>query len=193
MARVLVVYGTTEGHTRKIALRIGQVARARGHEAQVLDASLRPDPTQGWDAVVVAASVHQLRHQASVNHFVREHRHTLNALPSVFFSVSLSASLPHPQHQVEAREVAAELLAESRWRPVAVHLVGGALLYSQYDFFKRLRMQMIAREDGRPTDTSRDYEYTDWERLKRETEAFLALLETPAPAAEPELAGAAAG
>ena len=174
MARLLVVYGTTEGHTRKVALRIGQIARGLGHPVEVMDASLHPAP-DGFDAVIVAASVHQLRHQSSVIHFVREHRHALNRVPCAFFSVSLSASLPQPEHQTEAHEVAQEMLDETRWRPERVCLVGGALRYSRYDFLKRLLMQVIARQDGRPTDASRDYEYTDWERLERDVEEFLAL------------------
>ncbi len=182
MARILVVYGTTEGHTRKVALRIGQIARGHGHGVDVIDATLHPSP-DGFDAVIVAASVHQLRHQSSVIHFAAEHRHRLNELPTAFFSVSLSAALADPHHQVEAREVAAQLLAETRWHPETVKLVAGALLYSKYDFLKRLLMQMIARQDGRDTDTSRDWEYTDWPRLQRDVEEFLARVEAPAEAA----------
>jgi menaquinone-dependent protoporphyrinogen oxidase len=192
MARLLVVYGTTEGHTRKIALRIGQIARGHGHQVEVMDASLHPSP-EGWDAVIVAASVHQLRHQSSVVHFAHEHRHALNGRPGAFFSVSLSASLPQPEHQVEAREVAEEMLAETRWRPERVYLVGGALLYSKYDFLKRLLMQMIARQDGRPTDASRDYEYTDWERLQRDVEEFLELAAAEISANAGETAAVPAG
>ena len=181
MARILVVYGTTEGQTRKIALRIGQIARGHGYGAEVIDATLHPSP-DGFDAVIVAASVHQLRHQSSVIHFAAEHRHQLNELPTAFFSVSLSAALAEPQHQVEARECAAQLLADTRWHPETVKLVAGALRYSQYDFFERLLMQMIARQDGRDTDTSRDWEYTDWAQLQRDVEEFLARVEAPAEA-----------
>jgi menaquinone-dependent protoporphyrinogen oxidase len=192
MSRLLVVYGTTDGHTRKIAHYMAHVARGHGHQVEVMDATLHPGP-EGFDAVIVAASVHQLRHQASVMHFVDEHRHLLNEQPSAFFSVSLSAALPEPQHQVEARECAEELLAETRWRPVMVRLVAGALLYTQYDFLKRLLMQLIARHDGSGTDTSRDYEYTDWERLKTDVEEFLALVEAPVAGVQPAAASEPAG
>lgn len=176
MACVLVVYGTTEGHTRKVAHYIAQVVRDRGHRMTVLDASLPPDPG-GYDAVIVAASVHQLRHQSAVIHFAQQHRNLLNSIPTAFFSVSLSAALGDPHHQLEAREVAEQLLAETRWRPLGVTLVGGALLYSRYDWLKRLLMQMIARHDGRDTDTSRDWEYTDWDCLRLDVDEFLREME----------------
>jgi menaquinone-dependent protoporphyrinogen oxidase len=41
------------------------------------------------------------------------------------------------------------------------------LKYTQYDFFKRLIMKMISKREGRTTDTSQDYEYTDWNAVKK--------------------------
>jgi menaquinone-dependent protoporphyrinogen oxidase len=34
-------------------------------------------------------------------------------------------------------------------------------------------MRRIASREGGDTDTSRDHEYTDWERLRQQVEAFL--------------------
>jgi menaquinone-dependent protoporphyrinogen oxidase len=45
--------------------------------------------------------------------------------------------------------------------------VAGALAYSKYNFFIKLVMKAIARKAGGPTDTSRDYEFTDWPALDR--------------------------
>jgi menaquinone-dependent protoporphyrinogen oxidase len=45
--------------------------------------------------------------------------------------------------------------------------VAGALAYSKYSFFVKLVMKTIAWKAGGPTDTSRDYEFTDWATLDR--------------------------
>jgi menaquinone-dependent protoporphyrinogen oxidase len=45
--------------------------------------------------------------------------------------------------------------------------VAGALVYSKYSFFTKLIMKTISRRAGGPTDTSRDYEFTDWVALDR--------------------------
>ena len=45
--------------------------------------------------------------------------------------------------------------------------IAGALKYTEYDFFKRLIMKMISKREGRSTDTSRDYEYTDWNAVTK--------------------------
>ncbi|MEO8257290.1 MAG: flavodoxin domain-containing protein [Acidobacteriota bacterium] len=54
---------------------------------------------------------------------------------------------------------------ETAWRPARVLPVAGALAYSRYNFLIRFVMKRIARKAGAPTDTSRDYEFTDWSVL----------------------------
>ena len=44
--------------------------------------------------------------------------------------------------------------------------LAGRLAYSKYNFIVRLLMKRIARKEGGPTDTSRDYEFTDWSRVE---------------------------
>jgi menaquinone-dependent protoporphyrinogen oxidase len=66
MSRILIVYGTTEGQTRKIAGRIAEMARGYGHEAVAADSAQHPPPVgAGYDAVIVAGSLHHQKHQRS--------------------------------------------------------------------------------------------------------------------------------
>src|SRR4029077_14384103 len=59
MARVLIVYGTTDGHTAKVAGRMGQMLTAAGVASTAV---VHPKGSFPWpddyDAVIVAASVH---------------------------------------------------------------------------------------------------------------------------------------
>ena len=176
MSKLLVVYGTSEGHTRKVGERIGAVARDLGFVAHVHDAALEPAIDPGCDAVIAAASVHQTRHQESVIRFAREWRDTLRRLPTAFFSVSLAAAFPGHAHHDEAMGYVDAFIEESGWRPGRVHLVAGALLYTRYDFLKRTVARLIATQAGALTDTARDVEYTDWKQLERDTAAFLSTL-----------------
>lgn len=193
MANVLIVYGTTEGQTRKIAGWMAERTREHGHAATLMDAADFPGRIVhgGYDAVIVAASVHGQRHQAPVERFVRENLDALRRVPTAFFSVSLSAAGREPRQRESARRCAQAFLDETGWRPYPVGLVAGALAYTRYDLPTRWVMKLIAWREGGDTDTTRDWEYTDWEQLRRELEAFLAHLE-PAAAGRPEsaLAGA---
>jgi menaquinone-dependent protoporphyrinogen oxidase len=91
---VLIVYGTTEGQTRKIAEWTATRIRERGHQAKLLDsAALESDlDLETYDAFIIAA-VHQEYHQEAITNFVIAHREVLDAKPSAFISVSLSAVL----------------------------------------------------------------------------------------------------
>jgi menaquinone-dependent protoporphyrinogen oxidase len=174
MPRILVPYSTNEGLTARISEYVADVARSHGHEADTVDikGSDAPDP-DGYDAVIVGASIHMGKHEDYVLRFVRENRDALERLPSAFFSVSMAAH-DNPE---EAEGYIEEFVRETGWRPARVGLFGGALLYTHYGFIKRHLMKKIARDKGNPdTDTSRDYVYTEWDSVKRFVEDFLEAL-----------------
>jgi menaquinone-dependent protoporphyrinogen oxidase len=179
MMRILIPYGTTEGQTAKISEYLADVIRDHGQEAYAVD--IKGSDTlelDGYDAVIVGASIHMGKHEDYVRHFVRENRDVLEHLPSAFFSVSLAA---HDEPEV-AEGYIEEFVQETDWRPGMVGLFGGAQLYTQYGFIKRHVMKRIARHKGSPdTDTSRDYVYTEWENVKRFAEEFLELCSTHTP------------
>jgi len=175
MASLLIVYGTTEGQTRRIAERMGEVAREMGHTAAVVNACACRSVFHGrYDGVMVAASVHRGRHQRSVLRFARENLHALSRLPSAFFSVSLSAAGKEARQKDDARRCADLFLREAGWSPETVRLVAGALAYTRYNLPTRLMMKWIAWREGGDTDTSRDHEYTEWDQLRRDVQLFAA-------------------
>jgi len=176
MRRILVVYGTTEGHTRKIAEFIGEKLRAHGHEARIID-SASADAKQVqpmYDGVILGGSLHQGKHQSALAHFIRENAGWINGLPNAFFSVSLSMASASAQERQEVREIAQQFVDESGLNAGIVHCVAGALLYTKYDYFKRFIMRRIAEKEGGEVDTTQDHEYTDWSDLGAFVERYLA-------------------
>ena len=90
MNRILVLYGTTEGHTRKIANAIGDTMRGNGLDVDVVHIDeAEPDPSH-YTAVIVAASVHGGGYQKPVGHWVRAHASELARIPTAFVSVCLA-------------------------------------------------------------------------------------------------------
>jgi menaquinone-dependent protoporphyrinogen oxidase len=114
------------------------------------------------------------KHERYVLDYVREYRGTLERLPSAFFSVSLAARDNTEEARKEVEGYIEQFVQQTGWRPNKVGLFPGALLYTQYGFFKRWIMKKIARDKGNPdTDTSRDYVYTDWNSVRGFAEEFL--------------------
>jgi menaquinone-dependent protoporphyrinogen oxidase len=175
MARILVIYGTTEGHTRKIAHYIVERIRSKGHEAEAADSSSGsvPHPGLHFDGCIIGGSVHEGKHQRSLVHFVQENLADLLKMPTAFFSVSLAAAVSDEAHRVETQSYIDTFIEQTEWKPDLTVSLAGALLYTKYDFFKRLLMKFISRHQGGETDTSRDYEYTDWNQIDGFVDEFL--------------------
>lgn len=189
MKPVLVAFATREGQTRKIAEHVADTIRARGDRAEVLDlgsgAQFELDPSR-YAAVVLAASVHLGRHQREMVDFVKAHHEQLEQLPTAFLSVSLSeAGVEDMTASFEARSKAAmdvkkmidDFCHQTGFHPSRVWPVAGALMYSEYGALVRFVMRRIARRAGQSTDTTRDYEYTDWKGLHRFVDALMMELE----------------
>ena len=167
--RILIVYGSTEGHTRDLSTFVANCLRDDGQEAIVRDSAPRggaPDP-RSYDLAFVAASLHVGRYQPAIIEFTRTYHETLNAMPSAFISVSLSAVGENPDDWEGLDQCDARFLNETMWKPKAIHHAAGAIRYSQYDFFKRLALKYIAVRRGHRTLTLQDYDLTDYDALKQ--------------------------
>jgi menaquinone-dependent protoporphyrinogen oxidase len=183
MSKILVAYGTTEGQTAKIAEFIAEVVRGQGHAADAVNVKQSEPGLDGYDAVIVGGSIHMGKHEDDVGNFVRRNRNALERKPSALFSVSLAAH----GDTANAEAYVARFEQETGWRPAQVGLFAGALLYSQYGFFKRQLMKKIVRDKpgNLSTDTSRDYVYTEWDDVRAFTERFLDRL-VSSQASEPQ-------
>ena len=136
------------------------------HEANAVDvATLSGTMPNGYDAVIIGASIHMGRHDQRVVQFVQANHDQLHGLASAFFPVSLAA---HGDTQ-EAEGYVRQFEDETGWHPDKVDLFGGALLYTHYGFIKRRVMKKIAADKPGDLglDTSRDYIYTEWDAVKR--------------------------
>lgn len=176
MANILVVYGTFEGHTGKIAECIGAALRARQHEAAVLDGkTLPPDfSVRSYDAAIFGASVHMGQHVEYIERLVKVHRAWLNQMPSAFFSVSLMRGGQLTHHRSQAEAYVRSFVAETGWQPSITATFGGALLFSHYGFAQRFITAALARRALGAINPNRDSEYTIWDEVVRFADDFLA-------------------
>ncbi|OHV79741.1 flavodoxin domain-containing protein [Ensifer sp. LCM 4579] len=171
--KILIVYGTTEGQTRKIAIWTETRLRERGHQVEILDsAALEPDlKLDGFQAIIIAASVHQKHHQDAVVNFAFAHHDLLNAKPSAFISVSLSAALE--DGRAEAQEYVDSFFSVTGWQPRATLLLEGALRYTEYDYFQEQVVKFIVMKRNDPAISERDHDFTNWDALGDFVDQFL--------------------
>ena len=173
--RVGVFFATREGHTKHVGEHIAASLRAHGFDVDVLDVR-RPLPfsLDNYAGAILAASVHSGNHEPEMVKFVKRHRSELERIATAFLSVTLSEAgaerieaspSEHAQFVRDVNQMLDRFFQQTKWHPTRDKPVAGALLYTRYNFLLRLIMKSIARKAGSGTDTSRDYDFTDWARL----------------------------
>jgi menaquinone-dependent protoporphyrinogen oxidase len=167
-----ILYSTAEGQARRIAERVEAALRADGYATQcesVSGALMGAKP----GAVVLIASVHGGKHATAARNFITSNLSLFSRIPSAFMSVSLSA---READRTRARDYVADFVKETGWQPALTATVAGAVRYSGHNFLKKLLIRRIATENGLPTDTSKDHEFTNWDEVASFVDAFEASL-----------------
>ena len=167
MSRILILFATIDGQTARIAERMAAVLKADGHQVTLRPARMADGDDDAWlfDGVIVGGGIRYGSYAKYLAPIVQRSVVPLTC-PTAFFSVCLSAAGPGAKPRT-AQSYVDTFLGELGWSPHQVESFGGALLYRRYNPFIRLLMKMIVRFAGGETDTSRDYEYTDWEAVAR--------------------------
>ncbi len=174
MSRILVLYGTTDGHTAKIARAVAGTLETEGCTVVLADAATagRSVTPEYFDAVIVAASVHIGSFQRSVKRWVESHAGVLNSRPTAFLPVCLGILEVNPLTHIELEGIVKRFLDATKWRPTHRHFVAGATPYTRYNLIKRWMIRRIVAKSGGDTDTSRDVEYTNWDDLREFVRGF---------------------
>jgi menaquinone-dependent protoporphyrinogen oxidase len=168
MARILIVYSTTDGHTREICDRLRAVIELQAHEVTLVPvAEVAAADLERSDKIVVGASIRYGKHSPLVVRFIERNEQVLNRKASAFFSVSVVARKPD-KNQPHTNPYVRKLLRRIPWRPGQVAVFAGKIDYPRYDFLDRLVIRGIMWLTGGPTDPKAVVDFTDW----RQVEAF---------------------
>jgi menaquinone-dependent protoporphyrinogen oxidase len=173
MTRVLVLYGTSEGHTEKIATVVANTLIEMGCDASVIQAGTVDPDIANYDGVIVAASIHGGRFQPAIVDCVSRHAAEISARPNALVEVCLSVlNKDDPAVAAKLEGIAGDFAKETSWRPAIVKRVAGAMPYTRFSLLMRWLVKPLIGEAGGATDTSRDYVYTDWDDLKSFSREF---------------------
>lgn len=173
--RILILYGSVEGQTLKIADTLAGYVRKKGYQVSLLSAGrpLEYFSLDEFGAVIIGGSIHMNKYPAGINDFVRLHIDWLNQIPSAFFTVCMGINSKKAESRHEAASFGKNFVAATGWKPQLIETFAGAVKYTQYNFITRFIMKRISKREGASTDTTRDHEYTNWNSVARFAEAFL--------------------
>ena len=162
--KALILYSSRDGQTREIAARMAQVL-APQQLCDVIDL-LEAEKVEWsqYDRVLIGASIRYGHFHPALMKFVSQHKAELQQRVSGFFSVNLTARKADKCTPV-TNAYTRKFLEQSPWQPDCCAVFAGALRYPRYRWFDRIMIQLIMRMTGGETDTSKEVEYTDWDKV----------------------------
>lgn len=173
--RVLVMYATTHGQAAKVAATIADALEEAGASVSIgnIAAAEAGNPAD-YSTVIAVGSVHAGRLQRTLQWWARKYRNTLNRRPAALVVVCLAAVNRTARVDHDLRVLIDRFSETTGWRPTEVKVVAGALKYTQYGWLTRWIMKRIVGKHGGDVDSSRDYEYTDWDDVRDFARRFVA-------------------
>ena len=166
MARILIIYSTTDGHTRKISQRLQRVIEQQAHQVEVVSIDDQPDiDLSHFDNIVVGASIRYGKHSPQVYTFIDKNRRVLESRPNAFFSVNMVARKPE-KREADTNPYVKKFLKQIPWKPRVVAVFAGKINYPIYSFRDRTIIRLIMWITNGPTDPTTVREFTDWEQVE---------------------------
>ena len=166
MAKVLLLYSTTDGHTVEICKRMRAVIEAEGDTVEL--ANLADGPVLqdlSFDKVVIGASIRYGKHQKTVYDFIRSNRAILEAHPNALFSVNVVARKPE-KNTPETNPYLQKFLQQIDWVPQNLGVFAGKIVYPALGPVDRTMIRFIMWMTKGPTDPTGTYEFTDWDKVE---------------------------
>lgn len=166
MARILLLYSTTDGHTLTISRRLGAIIAAQGHEVELLAIEAADDADCAcFGMIVVGARIRYGHHSRRVLDFVRRHRAVLESRPCGFFSVCVVARKPG-KDTPETNPYLKKFLRRAAWQPRYQAVFAGRIDYRRYGPLDRAIIRFIMWLTHGPTDPTTAVEFTNWQAVE---------------------------
>ncbi len=175
MTNIAILYASSEGQTAKVSRYIKELLTKKGFKAEVYNLNDLPKKFSitGYKGIIVGASVHIGSHQKYGIEYVKDNIESLNEVKSAFFSICL-AKINNSEKTIGRGEKQLQrFLKKTGWKPDKTAVFSGALKYSKYGFMKKVLMKFISKLMGEETDTSKDYEYTEWNKVEKFVNEFM--------------------
>ncbi len=160
----LMIYSSTDGHTKIICERIknflndgDQVKLVSLDEAKILNLS-------NFKQIIIGASIRYGKHSKDLYKFIELNKIVLEQKQAVFFSVNVVARKPE-KSTADTNPYIKKFLRISKWTPKKLRVFAGKVDYPNYGFLDKYIIKFIMLISNGPTDTSKSYEFTEWSKV----------------------------
>ena len=169
MSSFLIIYSSTNGHTKTICERITNFLND-GNLVELLSLeNAKKIDLSNFDKIIIGASIRYGNYSQELFKFINLNKNILDKKKSVFFSVNVVARKPG-KNTPETNPYVKKFLKKSKWIPMKINVFAGKVDYPNYNLLDKYIIKFIMFITNGPTDTTQSYEFTDWSKVKDFTE-----------------------
>ena len=164
MSGSLIIYSSTDGHTKTICEQIKLFLDGVDMVMLVSLDEVTKFNLIEFNKIIIGASIRYGKHSKELYKFIELNKKILDKKEGTFFSVNVVARKPE-KNTPETNPYIKKFLKISKWKPGKIGVFAGKVDYPNYSFFDKYIIKLIMFITGGPTDTSQSYEFTDWSKV----------------------------
>ncbi|MCK4675920.1 MAG: menaquinone-dependent protoporphyrinogen IX dehydrogenase [Gammaproteobacteria bacterium] len=165
MSKIVIIYSTTDGHTREICSRLLKIIEKNNNVVTLVPIeNVNELDLNVFEKIVIGASIRYGKHSAKIYEFINKNAQILDKKPNAFFSVNVVARKPD-KNQPETNPYLKKFLLQISWQPKELAVFAGKIDYQKYKIWDRLMIRMIMWITKGPTDPKTNIEFTNWNQV----------------------------
>ena len=162
----LIIYSSTDGHTKTICERIINFSND-GNIVKILSLDEASNINLSeFNKIIIGASIRYGKHNPNVFNFIKKNINILNKTKTAFFSVNVVAR-KQEKNTPSTNPYVIKFMKQTDWNPTNVGVFAGKVDYPSYRLFDKYIIKFIMWLTKGPTDISKSYEFTDWDEVEK--------------------------
>ena len=161
MQNSIIIYSSVDGHTKEICEKIA------GHmigDSDIFSVDDNPE-IQNYEKIIIGASIRYGKYRTKLFDFIESNIEVISEKENAFFSVNVVARKAE-KNTPNTNPYVQKFLNSTTWIPNKVEVFAGKIDYPKYKFLDKYAIKFIMWITKGPTDTSKRYEFTDWDKVK---------------------------
>ena len=164
MSSFLIIYSSTDGHTKIICERIKNFLNNENLAKLFSIEDVKKVDLSRFEKIIIGASIRYGKHSKELYNFIKLNKNILDQKKCAFFSVNVVARKPE-KNTPETNPYINKFLKISKWTPNKIKVFAGKVDYPNYKLIDKYIIKLIMFITKGPTDTSQSYEFTDWSKV----------------------------
>ena len=166
MSESLIIYSSTDGHTKTICLEILNSLKSTDLVEIISLEKVETFDLNKYEKIIIGASIRYGRHNKKVLDFIIKNKNILDLKKTAFFSVNVVAR-KEEKSTPETNPYVLNFLKKTNWKPNKLSVFAGKVDYPNYNFINKIVIRFIMMITKGPTDINNSYEFTNWENVRK--------------------------